>query len=359
MSRKIRQTKDNNIVIVCEGSETEAPYFEALKAEVERMHPLKYAKILVVPVVEEKIKVSVNRSDKKKRALKPAERTYWIHQEETQELYNEYCSQPVKYVREAELFMQRDGFVEAWAVFDHDNLDVRYRRKAFEHAETVDNLNIAFSSVAFEEWILAHFERNSRPFEKAQCKERGKAIDCGKNPDVGCDGNRCLAGYLRKQLYLPDYEKNDHALFDTLRSRFDIARINAAWLRHLEDGPIYDRNPYTDVDRLVSRLLGIDKEHVWIRFGEEFKYNGTKIKVEKACDKILIKSESACVISKDNLISTDLAGNENTPLLKNLAFSGVSSPIYVNAPYLQFKSESKSFFIDLVYESIPIQLHID
>ena len=156
MSRKIRQTKDNNIVIVCEGSETEAPYFEALKAEVERVNPQKYIKVLVVPIVEEQIRHSASRTDRKKRTLRPAERTYWYHQEETQELYNEYCAQPVKYVREAELFMQKDGFLEAWAVFDHDNIDACYRRKAFEYAKAVDNLNIAFSSVAFEEWILAH-----------------------------------------------------------------------------------------------------------------------------------------------------------------------------------------------------------
>ena len=69
MSRKIRQTKDNNIVIVCEGSETEAPYFEALKAEVERVNPQKYIKVLVVPIVEEQIRHSASRTDRKKRTL--------------------------------------------------------------------------------------------------------------------------------------------------------------------------------------------------------------------------------------------------------------------------------------------------
>lgn len=348
MSRKIRQTKDNNIVIVCEGSETEAPYFEALKAEIERVNPHKYAEILIVPIVEEKVTPSARRTDKKKRLQKPAERTYWIHQEETQELYDEYCAQPVKYVREAELFMIHDGFVEAWAVFDHDNIDIRQRNKAFEHAESVDNLKIAFSSIAFEEWILAHFERNPKPFQKAQCKERGKAIDCGKVPDIGCNGDRCLAGYLRKQLYLPEYEKNDHTLFETLRPRFDTAQINAAWLRHLEDGPIYERNPYTDVDRLVSRLLGIDKEYVWIRLGEEFKYNGATIWVEKDNDVVKINSKTACVILKENLISTDLSGNESLLLKKNLMLlNGASDWFSMTNPFLRLNSGNKSFFVDL------------
>lgn len=348
MSRKTRQTKDNNIVIVCEGSETEAPYFEALKAEVERVTPQKYAKILVVPIVEEQVRPSASRADKKKRTLKPAERTYWVHQEETPELYDEYCAQPVKYVREAELFMLNDGFLEAWAVFDHDNIDSRHRRKAFELAESVDNLNIAFSSVAFEEWILAHFERNPKSFEKAQCKERGKAIDCGKDPDVGCDGNRCLAGYLRKQLYLPDYQKNDRTLFDTLRSQFEMAQINAAWLRHLEDGPVYERNPYTDVDKLVARMLEVHTEYEWVKLGEVFTYMGAGIMVAKDESGVRIHIEGDCLLAKDNLLTTDLAGCEHRLLAGNLYISAnFSGSFPVTEPFLCFVDGLKRVFVDL------------
>lgn len=350
MSRKKRQTKDNNIVIVCEGSETEAPYFEALKAEVERVNPLKYAKILVVPVVEDKVKTSVSRSDKKKRALKPAaERTYWIHQEETEELYKEFRAQPVKYVREAQLFMEKDGYVEAWAVFDHDNIDFCFRKKAFDLASSVDNLNIAFSSIAFEEWILAHFERNPQSFPKAQCKDKhGKGLDCGIDPTIGCGGSGCLAGYLRKQNYLPSYQKNDSTLFDTLYPLLDAARINAAWLRHLDEVPIYERNPYTDVDRLVSRLLGLDKEYVWVRLGEVFKYNGADVWVEKDNDVMNINSKTACVILKENLISTDLSGNESVLLEKNLMLLNAASNWFpVTAPFLRLNSGNMSFFVDL------------
>lgn len=348
MSRKIRQTKDNNIVIVCEGSETEAPYFEALKAEIKRVNPHKYAEILIVPIVEEKVMPSARRTDKKKRLQKPAERTYWMHQEETQELYDEYCAQPVKYVREAELFMIHDGFVEAWAVFDHDNIDIRQRNKAFEHAESVDNLNIAFSSIAFEEWILAHFERNPKPFEKAQCKERGKAIDCGKDPGIGCNGDRCLAGYLRRQQYLPDYKKNDHTLFETLRSRFDTAQINAAWLRHLEGGPIYERNPYTDVDKLVARMLEVHTEYEWVKLGETFTYMGARIIVTKDESGVRIHIDGACLLTKENLLNIDLVGGEHRLFDSNLYISNdVSESLLVIEPYLCFVDGWRRFLIDL------------
>ena len=156
----------------------------------------------------------------------------------------------------------------------------------------------------------------------------------------------CLASYLRSQGYIEDYDKDGSGLYLSLKDRLETARINAAWLRHLEDGPVYDRNPYTDVDRLVSRLIGLDKEYVWIRLGEDFKYNGTIICVEKENDEVRIKSRNTCIIGKDNLINTDLDGNYNAPLMDRLIFNGVSAPISVDSPYLRFDSPSKSIFVD-------------
>lgn len=344
-----KQTNNKNIVIVCEGSETEAPYFEALKSYVEHLCPSRFDKILVVPIVEEKIKAENRRTDRKKRTLKPAERTYWYHQEETDELYREYRAQPIKYVREAQLFMEKDGYVEAWAVFDHDNIDSNFRAKAFDLASSVDNLNIAFSSIAFEEWILAHFERNTKSFTKAQCKdEKGKGVNCGTDSSIGCGGDICLSGHIRKQGYLPSYQKNDSTLFETIYSRFETARINASWLRTLDDAPIYERNPYTDVDKLVSRLLGLEKEYEWVKIGECFTYNGTKIKVEKEADGIKITSEGTGIITKENLLGTDLA--EAVPILSETIVLREGEPelISVSAPFLRFDSIHKSTYIDLL-----------
>lgn len=344
MSRRLRQTKDNNIVIVCEGSETEAPYFEDLQKVIETCSPDRFTNIRVVPVNEEKVKRSPLRPASK-RLLQP-EYSYWVQIESSKELYDENKAQPVRYVREAQLFMENEGYKEAWAVFDHDNFPKR--REAFAKAEEIDNLHIAFSSISFEEWILAHFERNPKAFLRSQCNdETGQSIKCESNPTQGCRGVECLASYLRSQGYIEDYDKDGYGLFLSLKDRIETAMINAAWLRHLEDGPVYDRNPYTDVDRLVSRLIGLDKEYVWIRLGEDFKYNGTIICVEKENDEVRIKSRNTCIIGKDNLINTDLDGNDNAPLMDRLIFNGVSAPISVDAPYLRFDSPSKSIFVDL------------
>jgi len=109
MSRKIRQTKDNNIVIVCEGSETEAPYFEDLKREIETSYPDRFTKILIVPVNEEKVKQSKKRPSSKR--ILTSEYSYWVQIEENQDLYEEYKAQPLRYVRETQLFMEKEGYV--------------------------------------------------------------------------------------------------------------------------------------------------------------------------------------------------------------------------------------------------------
>lgn len=346
MSRKIRQTK-NNIVIVCEGSETEAPYFEDLQKEIETCFPDRFSNIRVVPVNEEKVKRSPQRPAFK-RLLHP-EYSYWVQVELSKELYDENKAQPLRYVREAQLFMENEGYKEAWAVFDHDNFPKR--REAFAKAEEIDNLHIAFSSISFEEWILAHFERNPKAFLRSQCNdETGQSIKCESNPTQGCRGVECLASYLRSQGYIEDYDKDGSGLFLSLKDRLETARINAAWLRHLDDRPVYERNPYTDVDKLVARLLEIGNEYQWVRIGESFVYNGSNIIIEHIDDTVrIIVQDSTLFITKDNLINTDLLGNDSILLSSSLILSKGEQSCWfpVTAPYLRLNAGNKSFFIDL------------
>ena len=344
-----KKTK-NNIVIVCEGTETEYDYFTGLKNYLGDSG--KYYTIKIVPTKDPEGIQGGNRQ-RKNRKLNGDRDTlrYYEQVEESRELYDKYHKQPTRYVREAQLFLKDDIYTEAWAVFDND--DFPDLENAFKLASTDDKLNIAYSSISFEEWLLHHFERNAKVFDRSECKADDKSIDCNK--DKGCRGEHCIAGRLRTQGYLPYYKKNNkddkkkdrEDFFTQTRSHLEQARINAAWLRHLQDGPIYERNPYTDVDRLVSRLLGLDKEYVWVRLREEFKYNGATILVEKENDEVLIRSKNFCVIGKENMINTDLEGNENTPLLNKLILDGVSAPISVNAPYLRFESALKTIFVDL------------
>ncbi len=98
-------------------------------------------------------------------------------------------------------------------------------------------------------------------FEQTECKNDKTPLGC--NATIGCKGETCLVGYIRKNYYL-DYEKshkNAHLsqLMQTLVTRQDTAFQNAVWLREQKQNrkdEIYNLNPYTDMDILVKSILG-------------------------------------------------------------------------------------------------------
>jgi RloB-like protein len=221
------------VLIACEGSVTEATYFERLKEEIE--DDGRWA-VTVYP----------DRDSPDDKNAKTS--AYQL----------------------VELAKSRSGdFDVVWVVFDKDGYSKHF--EAFELAKSGKfgkPLNIAFSSIAFEHWILAHFERNVSPFLKSECRDGKDSIRCGTDVhDADCSGDRCICGRLRKKNYLPDYGKNaDYDLFPKIRSRVATAIANAAWLKfkHANNSaPIYELNPYTDVDVLVKVLLDIDEQILW------------------------------------------------------------------------------------------------
>ena len=172
-----RKTK-NNIVIVCEGTETEYDYFTGLKNYLGDSG--KYYTIKIVPTKDPEGIQGGNRQ-RKNRKLNGDRDTlrYYEQVEESRELYDRYHKQPTRYVREAQLFLKDNIYTEAWAVFDND--DFPDLENAFKLASTDDNLNIAYSSISFEEWLLHHFERNAKVFDRSECKADDKSIDCNKD----------------------------------------------------------------------------------------------------------------------------------------------------------------------------------
>jgi hypothetical protein len=57
--------------------------------------------------------------------------------------------------------------------------------------------------------------------------------------------------------YISDYDKKTTTLFHQTQSLLSVAFENAASVRNLYEPFIatYDKNPYTDVDVLVKRLM--------------------------------------------------------------------------------------------------------
>ena len=208
--RKLRQLKQS-IYIACEGTNTEPNYFEAIREQPDVFE--KYA-IKVYPSKEDQIKASKKEGESIK-------------------------TDAVNLVKLAK--DEINNYDEVWAVFDKDGYTKH--EKAFDDADK-HGIKLAFSSIAFEHWILLHYEQNRTAFPKSQ-----NVID-----------------YLEQASYFTGYAKKaDISIYPRLKDLTQTAIENAAWLR-MEmakdlaacDNKIYELNPYTTVDELVMKLLGFN-----------------------------------------------------------------------------------------------------
>lgn len=217
------------VFIACEGSNTEPNYFGRLAENIDATRRLKVEVFPKPPILGTAGQVN-RRSD------------------------------PVGLVELAKQQLVNGTYDESWAVFDCDGHNGL--AEAFQKAqEVVDGktVRIAFSNIAFEHWILLHFERNAT----AYAKSADLIEDC----------------FVRKNLY-PTYGKNRLTdPYPVLADKTLLAIENAAWLRHCQltalaaaNGKVYALNPYTDVDELVKELLEIDLSVSWASFGSAISF---------------------------------------------------------------------------------------
>lgn len=126
---------------------------------------------------------------------------------------------------------------ELWTVFDHDghpNLG-----DAFNNAQN-NKIRIAFSNIAFEYWILLHFEETNRAFAKSQD----------------------IISYLNKRKHFPGYNKGDESLYERIKDITTTAEIRAKRNREAMEkanpgARIFEINPYTNVDELLESIRSL------------------------------------------------------------------------------------------------------
>lgn len=132
----------------------------------------------------------------------------------------------------------RNPYNEIWIVLDkngHVNID-----QALITARD-NKINVGLSVVCFEFWILLHFEKTTRSFDK-------------------CDD---VIRYIKKK-YIPYYEKKIN-YYDLLKDKITDAINNAGWLQKqvsndMEHGvKIQDLPSYTNVHLLVNKLIQPEK----------------------------------------------------------------------------------------------------
>lgn len=186
------------VVIVCEGGKTEPNYFEGLKAT----YRLGSANVDVQPMGRD----------------------------------------PLSLVNHAIEQLENDSTLTyAYCVFDRDTHATfgDALRKARDHAQGKNGrLRVAVSVPCFEVWPLLHFGYSTAPIEAGG----GKTV-----------GERACS-LLHK--VMPDYSKNDRAIFEKLASRLEAALINAGKLRAYNEQADSD-NPSTSVHELVRYLIAI------------------------------------------------------------------------------------------------------
>jgi RloB-like protein len=241
--RKRRKTK-TVLYIACEGTKTEYHYFEALKESMDN----DALEVRIYPDESDKLDLQSAHfvAKKHKKGMKSVEKPLQGLKTDPRSL----CDHVIEKCK------REEGIDEAWIVMDkdgHSNLPL-----VFEKAQKA-GIQIAFSSISFEHWLLLHFEQNKTAFAKSDCKDKeGRYLKCGQDlHENDCKGVRCVASHIRMKKYISDYDKKTTTLFHQTQSLLSVAFENAASVRNLypQGIAIYDKNPYTDVDVLVKRLL--------------------------------------------------------------------------------------------------------
>lgn len=305
MKRPRRQPK-SALLIRCEGSVTEPNYFKILRKQSIERGIWDTVEIIPEPPGEddEETTASPHKSNRKKRTIEnivlPAEA-------DADEQKCNWWQTPTKFVKEARDGLKNDGFDEVWAVFDKNGHPAH--QFAFQLAQKSIRgkvVNIAFSSVAFEHWILLHFEKNDSAFLKAACKNssanrgsRDEYITCGTGlHEQDCNGKNCVLGHLRVKNYFSS-EKNDSAFISELQRLATSEEMrkkvyeNAAWLRYkvsFNKSAPYLSNPYTDVDFLVKRLLGEDElTFDWCKPGESKDWHSLRLLVTNTTGQLVVQ----------------------------------------------------------------------
>lgn len=311
MSKQYHKT----ILIVCEGEGTEPDYFKEIR-DILLLNEVDVA-IEIKPRPKEKFKKEKFKLRKGavKREIRKPEIVLPIS-----EIEDKYIAQPTRYVREAQIGLEDNTYDEVWAIFDKDGHPKH--KEAFELAEENvggKKVNIAFNSIAFEYWILLHFESNQTAFVKSMCREAKEPLNCGSNNHQNdCQGANCVCGRIVTQNFL-DYETGKKSFnFKKFHPNVNSSIERAILLRKSYIGntnPIYKLNPYTNTDRLVYKLLHLDKfDLFWFQFNEvqaieqiEISFTHHEQNINVAINKI---GNTTVILNQDLLCLFDINGDK-------------------------------------------------
>lgn len=272
----VRQSK-HTLLIICEGKNTEPYFFNSIRDRIlEGKYLTEDIQMHIRPEVEEEEEV-----EQKNVEYKPKRKPRKLLAGNRPVEAEIPGVPPLKWVLAAQDELNDGTFNEVWIVFDDDKHPAK--KEAFEKAQVMINgkqVQIAYSSIAFEYYLLLHFERKYYAFQKPECRKGKVPINCSadNHPD-DCGGANCIGGYARKRAYWKE-SKEKASLFPLIEDKLKTGFWNAAWLRYQSekqagDIPIYDRNPYVTTDAIVKRLTGFRDQHFeFIPFDKDYDIRG-------------------------------------------------------------------------------------
>jgi hypothetical protein len=342
--RKNRALK-KTMLIVCEGENSEPSYFKGLAALSREMGVFSFVEIFPRPKPTEEEQAALQqqkatgrpqrqlaagRQPVPERIVEPADvdELPFMTVRDGKEVW----PTPVRYIKEARDRMKEVDYDEVWAVFDkdgHAQPAAAYQLAAIPIDEKI--VQVAFSSIAFEHWLLLHYERNATAFSKSECKEPRNGQDkpdplgCGRGAHADdCWGANCVIGLLRTNAHIQDYDKSgSNDIFLDTFPYLPAALINAVWLRKQHgveptSVDVHEKNPVTTIDLLVKQILDDRKEIHFITFGEQIVLNEVLIlEAAKVADQLTLSLQAiggAAIHTNELNVSFNLLAQNVLPI---------------------------------------------
>jgi len=319
MTKKSKYT----ILIICEGENTEPLFFTSIiDAIALGIYDIGDVGIHIRPEIIDNEDNIVDQPRHKPIRKKRQTRNVI----EDSDLVEGCIPLPLKWVIEGQKELKDGTYNEVWTVFDHDNHPAR--KEAFDAAEeeiSGKRVQIAFSSISFELYLILHFVRFYKEFQTSECRDkhnsvkskRKKIINCGTDAHPNdCHGDICIGGYARKNKFWTNTKKEE-STFNLVKDKIEIGFENSAWLRYLSDQKesadkkIYDRNPYVTTDYLVKRLTNnIHKEWKWVSINEDFHINGSLVTISSGRKIIITNNSQSTILIEKKSICKVLSNNK-------------------------------------------------
>lgn len=260
-----------SIYVVCEGSKSEPWFIRRFIEAATQRFDLKYnATIYPTPksdLEDSKDGISKSSSGRKSQRKTSGRQIKNKDQEPPQPIKETpKGGNPLYWVLHGKEKLK--SFSEVFVVFDKDGHPKM--KEAFEAANEPDEngkkVTLILNSRSFEYYMLLHFERIYRAFEKTECGEKDKRTHhtryfhcCLPSTVVGkaCSGDVCINGYSRRNGYWSD-SKDEH----TFVSATNIWRglENGEFVRNLslnqnQGKLLYELNPYVEFQDILARLM--------------------------------------------------------------------------------------------------------